>query len=161
MKGSILLVLASLLGACTSDAEVAGNYTVALTNRDNGCNLGNFTPGQMSSGVAVTITQSGSKLTVTVEGLAGLSLVGLLGGGGNVYAGGVDGDGFSVESIGTKANTSGNCTYTFNSTISGTLSGDSLVGEIDYRAADNGNSDCTQVHGCLSYQDYNGTRPPR
>ncbi len=161
MKGSILLGFAVALGACTSDADVAGNYTVALTNRDNGCNLGNFTPGSMSSGVSVVITQSGSKLTLTVEGLGGVALTALLGVGGNVYSGNVDGDGFSVESIGTKPNTSGNCTYTFNSEISGTLNGDALVGRIDYRAADNGNSDCTQVHGCLSYQDYNGTRPPR
>lgn len=161
MKGSILLVLLAALGACTSDADVAGNYSVALTNRDNGCNLANFNPGAMTSGVSVVITQSGSKVTLTVENLAGLSLIGLLGGGGNVYSGNVDGDDFSVESIGTKANNSGNCTYTYNSEISGTLNGDSLVGSIDYRAADNGNSDCTQVHGCLSYQDYNGTRPPR
>ncbi len=161
MKGSILLALLSVLGACTSDADVAGDYTVALTNRDNGCNLGNFTSGTTSTGVGVVITQNGSKITLTVNGLGGVALVALLGANGNVYAGSVDGDNFDVEAIGTRPNNQGNCTYTYNSAISATLNGDALVGRIEYTAADNGNSDCTQVHGCLSYQDYNGTRPPR
>lgn len=98
---------------------------------------------------------------MTVEGLAGVALIGFLGAGKNVFTGSVDGDDVSVESIGTKPNTSGNCTYTFNATINGTLDGDVLRGRIEYRAADNGNSDCSQVHGCLTYQDYNGTRPPQ
>ena len=161
MKGSILLALLTVLGACTSDADVAGNYTVALTNRDNGCNLGNFNPGNTSTGVGVVITQNGSKITVTVNGLGGVALVALLGANGNVYTGGVDGDDFDVDAIGTRPNNTGNCTYTYNSTISGTLNGDALEGKILYTVADNGNSDCAQVHGCLSYQDYNGTRPPQ
>ncbi len=161
MKGSILLVLLATVGACTSDADVAGNYTVALTNRDNGCNLGNFTPGDTSSGVGVVITQNGSKVTLTVNGLGGVALVALLGANGNVLTGDVDGDDFEVEALGTRPNTSGNCTYTFNSTIKGRLTGDALAGRIDYTVSDNGNSDCGQVHGCLSYQDFNGTRPPQ
>jgi hypothetical protein len=161
MKGSILLALLTVLGACTSDADVAGNYTVALTNRDNGCNLGNFNSGGTSTGVGVVITQNGSKLTLTVNGLGGVALIALLGGDGNVMTGSVDGDDFEVEALGTRANNMGNCTFTYNSTISGTLHGDALEGVIEYTVSDNGNSDCAQVHGCLSYQDYNGTRPPQ
>ena len=42
------LALASLLAlaACTSPADVAGTYTIALTNRANGCNLQNWTVGE-------------------------------------------------------------------------------------------------------------------
>ncbi|MBL0212396.1 MAG: hypothetical protein IPQ07_00665 [Myxococcales bacterium] len=159
MKGWILFVL--LLVGCGGDANVAGNYSIALTNGDNGCNLSNFTPGNTTTNVGVTTVQDGSKVTMTVEGLAGVALIGFLGAGKNVFTGSVDGDDVSVESIGTKPNTSGNCTYTFNATINGTLDGDVLRGRIEYRAADNGNSDCSQVHGCLTYQDYNGTRPPQ
>lgn len=108
MKGRILFTL-FLLG-CGADANVAGNYSIALTNGDNGCNLSNFTPGNTSTNVGVTTVQDGSKVTMT---------------------------------------------------INGTLDGDVLRGRIEYRAADNGNSDCSQVHGCLTYQDYNGTRPPQ
>jgi hypothetical protein len=159
MKGWILVAL--LAGCGGSDAEVAGNYTMALTNGDNGCNLGNFTPGTQSTGVNIVITQDANKLTLTVNGVAALYLDGLLGAGKNVFTGTVGGDSISVDSIGTKSNTSGNCTYTYNAHILGTLDGDVLRGRIEYRAADNGNSECTQVHGCLSFQDYNGTRPPQ
>lgn len=160
MKGSILLQLV-LLAGCGGDANVAGNYTIALTNGPNGCNLSSFTPGSTTSGVSAVVVQDGSKVTLTIEGLAGLALAGLLGANRNVFTGDVDGDSMQVESIGTKANTSGNCTYTYNATIDGSLDGDVLRGRISYRAADNGNTDCSQVHGCLSYQDYNGTRPPQ
>jgi hypothetical protein len=160
MKGWILAFAA--LAACSdSDTNVAGNYSVSLTNGDNGCNLSNFTPGQTATNVAITVTQNSSNVTLTVEGVAGLYLIGLLGGGNNVFTGDVSGDGLDVDAIGTKPNTSGNCTYTYNSHISGTLDGDVLRGRIEYRAADNGNSGCTAVHDCLTFQDYNGTRPPR
>ena len=44
--------------------------------------------------------------------------------------------------------------------ISGELDGDALSGRIEYRAADNNNLDCAPISGCLTYQDFNGTRPP-
>ena len=159
MKGWI--VAAALVAGCGGDADVAGNYTIALTNGDNGCNLSSFTPGQMTSGITFTVTQDGSKVTGTVEGVPGLYLIGLLGGGKNVFTGSVDGDEIDVESLGSKAYTTGNCTFTYNATIRGTLDEDVLRGRIEYRAADNGNPDCSQVHGCVTFQDYNGTRPPQ
>lgn len=165
MKGPTWIVLAGLVAGvatgCGGDADLAGNYTISLTNGANGCNLGNFTPGDTTTGVAVVITQTGSTVTATVNGVAALALAALLGAGKNVYTGSVSGDDMTVESIGTRANTSGNCTYTFNSKIHGTLDGDVLRGTIEYRAAGNGNSDCAQLAGCISVQDYNGTRPPQ
>ena len=159
MKGWILA--AAVLAGCGGDADVAGNYTVALTNGTNGCNLSSFTPGDTASGISLVVTQDGSKVTATIEGLARLYLEGLLGGGKNVFNGSVDGDEISVESLGTRTYTTGNCTYTYNATIGGSLDGDVLRGRIEYRAADNGNPDCSQVHGCVTFQDYNGTRPPQ
>ena len=160
MKGWILAV-AALAGCSGADADVAGNYTVALTNGENGCMFANWTVGAQATGIPMIATQDGSKLTVTIEGGARIYLELLLGSGKNVFSGTVDGDDISVESIGTRAATTGNCTYTYNSKISGTLDGDVLRGRIEYRAADNGNSDCTTVHGCLTSQEYNGTRPPQ
>lgn len=162
MKAGIL-ACALVAAGCGSDADVAGNYTVALTNGTNGCQLGNFNEGDSSSGVQIGITQEGSHLTLTVMGVAALYLGGLLGANGNVFTGDVDGDDISVTATGVKPNTTGNCTFTYNSHISGTLDGDVLRGKIEYRAADNGNSDCSQpqIHGCLTFQDYNGTRPPQ
>ena len=153
---SLIWVIAC--AACGSPANVAGDYTVALTNHDNGCNLGNWTVGNMLTNVDVTITQSGDKLTATVGGLAGAALdVGL---GGHVYNGHVDGTDVDLDLFGTRSMNSGNCTFTYNSTIIGSLSVDTLSGEIHYTAATNGNPDCATLQGCLSVQSFNGVRPP-
>jgi len=153
-----LVGLALVLAACGSDANVAGNYTIALTNRDNGCNLSNWTVGNQTTGVPVTITQSGSNVTATVMGPAGVVLGAFLGT--NAFTGD---NSIDLKALGTVPKTSGNCTWTYNGEITADLAGDALAGRIDYRAADNGNPDCTtmQVHGCDSFQDFNGTRPPQ
>jgi len=39
--------------------------------------------------------------------------------------------------------------------------GDTMTGRINYTPATNGNSDCAAVSGCLTYQEFNGSRPPQ
>lgn len=154
------MLLIGLAAGCGEDAEVAGTYSVALTNRTNGCMLPNFTVGDTAANIGVVITQNESAVTLTVNGLAGIALIGLLGASKNTYTGAVDGNDVDVESLGTRSQISGNCTFTYNSRITGSIDGDALTGRIEYRAADNGNPDCTAISGCLTYQDFNGTRPP-
>jgi hypothetical protein len=72
----------------------------------------------------------------------------------------VDGDEVDLQIIGDVAFTSGNCAYTFNSEIKATENGDSMSGRIEYRAATNNNPDCAAITGCLTYQDFAGSRPP-
>jgi len=160
MKALAWALLVSVAAIGCDDAEVSGSYTVALTNRDNGCMFANYTVGESAQGIGVVITQNDSNVTLTVNGIAGTYLVLLLGADKNVYTGGVDGDEVSVDSLGTRAQSMGNCAYTINSRIIGTIDGDALTGRIEYRAADNGNPDCAPISGCLTYQDFNGTRPP-
>lgn len=156
----ILATLFGLLAACGSSdpADVAGEYTIALTNRDNGCELANWTVGAQSTGVTVTITQEGSRATADVTGGGGLILDAVLGA--SVYTGEVDGNELLLELFGTRSQMRGNCTLTFNSEIDATLAGDALAGRIDYKAATNDNPDCAAVEGCVSFQEFNGTRPP-
>lgn len=148
------------LAACGSDTNVAGDYTIALTNRTNGCMFGNWNEGDSTTGVDVVFTQSGSDVTATINNVGGLALKAVFGSAGNVFKGD---DSIDLKVFGTNSQTKGNCTYTFNGEITADLSGDTLTGRIDYRAADNGNPDCTtqNIHGCDSYQDFNGTRPPQ
>jgi hypothetical protein len=154
------LVLLAILGACSSSpANVAGDYTVAVTEKDNGCNLQNWTVGMSYTGVDVTITQSGGNATATVNGLGGLGIAGVFGG--NVFTGTVDGDHLDLKLLGTKSNNTGNCTYTYNGEIIATLTGDSLEGTLDIIGAGNGNPDCAGITGCKSFEDFNGTRPPK
>jgi hypothetical protein len=157
MKRAIWLAL--VIGCSSSPANVAGTYTVAGTDEANGCMIGgNWTQNATFTGVLVTITQNGADATAMVTGAGSLGLDALLGT--STFTGSVDGDVLDVTATGTVAQHSGNCTYTFNVTIRGTLSGNSLGGSIDYTAATNNDSDCSTIQGCTSTQNFNGSRPP-
>ena len=150
---------AILLCACgTDDANVAGNYTVALTNRDNGCNIGNWTVGGTAN-VDVTLTQSKADVTATVMGAAGLGLDVLLGA--HVYTGTVSGSHVDLKIFGTRSQTMNNCSFTLTSEITASIHGDILMGTNAYRAMTNGSPDCATIENCVSSQDFNGTRPPK
>jgi hypothetical protein len=153
------LALALLGGCSSSPADVAGDYTIAVTERDNGCNLQNWTVGMSYTGVQTTITQSGGNASATVMGVSGLGVGATFGT--NVFTGSVDGDKIDLKAIGTKSNTQGNCTFTYNGDITGTLTGDALEGRLTITGAGNGNSDCVGITGCVTFEDFNGTRPPK
>jgi hypothetical protein len=156
--GMRYLALVVCVAACGSDdADVAGNYTTMVTNRDNGCNFANWTVGD-NNDASVTLTQSGNDVTMTVTGLGALVLEASLGG--HVYAGKVNGTTLAATLFGTRSNTTGTCTYTFNSEIHAEVHGDILTGQIDYSAATDGSPDCATITNCRSFQDFNGIRPP-
>lgn len=150
------------VAACGSDdpADVAGNYTVAVTNRDNGCNFPNYTVGDTSSGIPVMITQEGEDVTATVMGLTGAGLN--LGLGSNMFTGKVDDENLNLDLFGTRPQMQNTCTYTFNAKILANVEGDTLEGRVEYRAATTtpSNPDCASIQGCLTFQEFNGTRPP-
>ena len=152
------LIIAAACGG-DSDANVAGDFTIALTNRDNGCELENWVVGNQATNIPVVITQSGADVTATVNGAAGVVLDLALGA--RVYTGTVDGNDLLLELFGTRGQQRGNCSFTFNSNIDASISGDTLTGRIDYRAATNANPDCAPLEGCVSFQEFNGTRPPQ
>ncbi|HUH05205.1 MAG TPA: hypothetical protein VML75_24570 [Kofleriaceae bacterium] len=155
-----LLVSCSLvLAACGSDpADVAGNYSIALTNGANGCDFENWDEGATAQNIDLTVTQDGENASATVGGLAGAYLEVVLGS--RVYQGTVDGDHLHLQIFGTPSATEGNCTWTVNSTVRAELDGDVLTGTIDYTKATNGNPDCAAFEGCVTRQNFNGTRPP-
>lgn len=151
------LWLLCVAGCSSGDANAAGDYTVTLTDGDNGCNLPNFTNGATST-ATVTLTQGGNDVTAVVTGVAGLALdIGL---GGHSFTGKINGSDLDLHLFGTRSNTSGNCTYTLNATIRATVSGANLGGQIDYTSATNGNPDCSTIDKCDSFQDLSGTRAP-
>jgi hypothetical protein len=152
------LALVVCVAACGSDdADVAGDYATLVTNRDNGCNFDGWTVGATNN-ASVTLTQGGNNVTATVTGIGGLILDASLGG--HTYSGRISGNTLDVTLFGTRSNTTGTCTYTFNSEIHAEVHGDILTGQIDYSAATNGSPDCAAITNCRSFQDFNGTRPP-
>jgi hypothetical protein len=150
------LVLLLLVGCGTDPAQIAGTYTTALTNGADGCNYGS-TAGQQTTGVMVDFTQSGSSVSATVNGLAGVALGAALGT--NVFTGSIDGTSLDLTITGTAGKTMGNCAFTRNAEIVGTYANNSISGQIRYTNADNGNSDC--LVGCVTLQDFAGSRPPQ
>ena len=155
MKRILLVLLAACGGG--SDANVAGNYTMGLTNRDNGCNFNGYMVGAQNM-VGVNITQSDSNLSATVTGGGGFLLSLVVGS--NVYTGSVDGNDVDLEIVGTVPGNMGNCAYTYNSEIHAKADGNSMSGRIEYRAVTNMNSDCGAITGCLTFQEFSGSRPP-
>jgi len=154
-----ILALSICAAACTSSdpSNARGDYAVMLTNRDNGCNFMNWTAGT-NSNATVTLTQDANDITANVTGLGGFALDLVLGG--HAYTGKINGGDLDLNLLGVRSNTSGNCTYTFNSEIRAVIDGDILTGQINYTSATNGNPDCSAITGCRSFQDFNGTRPP-
>jgi hypothetical protein len=140
-------------------ADISGEFTVGVTNRENGCNFQDWVEDEMTPGIPVTITQEGADASADVGGLVGVFLD--LAFGSSVYTGEVDGDAFELTLFGTVSQSQGNCTFTFNSTIDAVASGDTTQGEIRYEAATNGNPDCADLEGCVSRQEFTGSRPPR
>lgn len=152
-----MLVLAA---ACASDpADVAGTYSLVITNGANGCAIANWTPGPINGTTTVVISQNGSAAAADVAGLAGVALDALVGG--HVFTGDVDGSGVALAIEGTRGQTQGNCAYTIDAFLDATLSGDNLAGTVEYRARTNGGSDCGALTGCVSHQDFAGARPPQ
>lgn len=150
-----------VLGACAGDnpADVEGTFTVATTNRDNGCNFQNWTVGQTNQGITVVITQNGGSAVAQVTG-AGAAFALDLVIGTNTFSGSVDANAVNLYAAGTNSHTTGNCTYTYDGRINATLTGDALQGTIKYTANTNTGSDCAAVQ-CVSQQDFSGSRPPK
>jgi hypothetical protein len=164
---SVLLLLCGALGACGDDdddtpLDVEGDYTLAVTNRDNGCEFEGWVEGDSATGVRLVLTQDGNEVTGELPlWRGGTRLEYWLGTGASQPEGTLRRNRITLSVYGERAWQQGNCAYTINATIDATLTGDLLEGHIDYTAATNDNPDCGELEGCISRQDFNGTRPPR
>ncbi len=153
---ALLAAVACSSSASGPPANVAGTYTVSVTNRENGCNVASFTPGLMTTGVTVQVTQNGAQISADVMGLAGVYLT--AGVGSSTLVGSLDG---AKASLTASANhTTGMCAYTTTATASMTFNGDTMQGSITYTDSGNGSSDCGVVQSCMNLQNFAGSRPP-
>lgn len=150
------MLLAAACGSDESPANLAGTFSVNTTNGKNTCSF-DWTEGDSSSGVPVVITQDGATIHVSVNGAAAVGLALLVGT--NEFDGSVDGHSFDATAYGKLPRTSGNCTYTVNGRIRGSVSGDTIQGTVTYTPAGNGNPDCAAL-SCEAVQQFNGARPP-
>lgn len=154
-------VLVSLLLGIASGcapADVAGNYSLAVTNGDNGCEVDGWTVGESSANVPAVITQDEGDVQVEVQGVSGTFLNLVVGS--NRFAGDVAGDRVSAELIGDNSGREGECRFTWTIELDATVAGDVIEGELNWRPVTNGHPDCGMLEMCRNQQVFNGTRPP-
>jgi hypothetical protein len=160
-KTLALLLPVVCLGGCGSDdeftADVAGNYTLAITNGDSTCSF-EWEEGKEATGIALEITQEGKSIHGTIGGATG-GLFTLLFGSAE-FDGHISGNSLSLTNYGTRSMQEGNCSYTYNSTVQGRQTSDSIDGTITYSTKTNGNPDCSAVE-CSATQKFSGSRPPK
>jgi hypothetical protein len=138
--------------------DISGDYIVTLTNGANDCQFANWTSGSSSS-VHLDVQQTGSSATGSVTGVAGLLFDAILGGMPE-FQGTVSGDSFNLAAVGTNSAKDGQCSYTIKATLTGTLTGDAIQGQLAYSETTNGSSDCSYHATCSSLQAYAGARAP-
>src|SRR4051812_1319496 len=129
MNRTLPFIVVSVLAGCSSSspADVAGDYTVNITDKANGCMLGNWTEGDTTNNIGVSITQTGAHATVTVNGLAGAYVNAVIGG--STWDGSVDGNQIDAILHGTVSKSMGNCSYFITAEIAASLTKDTLDGE--------------------------------
>lgn len=158
----LLLATVALLPACgdSDPSNVAGSYTISVTNRGNGCKFANWTEGASTQGIMATVSQEGSTVSVSFSGGTATFLDFAFGS--HVMSGDVSGSSIDATLFGMRQLTMGGCSYTINGVMDGHLLGDTLTGELDYTSKTNGHPDCTamMIERCHSIQAFNGTRPP-
>lgn len=161
MRRVVLLCLCLGLVACGGDeapADVAGEYTISITYRDNGCMLMDWTDGETATGIPLVIAQEGAEITADVGGLAGAWYDLVIGG--STFEGVVDGHRIDMTLYGTRSYTDGACAGTIQVDGEASLVGDALDGELVYSFDTNGSPDCGYRETCRNRQQLNGTRPP-
>ncbi len=144
-------------GADTSGTpvDVAGEYTVSLTNTSNDCMMP-WKDGATTNGVLFTIRQTGTQLKAEADGDAALSLVLLTGT--NLFDGDVHGNGFTLLAQGPTVFSAGNCMYTVNATVEGTIEGNTIHGTLTYAPVVSSDPECAQ-YACAAVEDFTGARP--
>jgi hypothetical protein len=153
-----LALVVAAAAACSSNdnappAQVAGDYTLTVTDNQNGCQVENFTTGATQSGITMAVTQNGTSLSATGTASSGLMLAFATG---NTLNGWIDGQEASLSS--TVTHTVGGCTYSTTATANLTFSGNQVQGSVLYTDSGNGSPDCNVMQQCTSTQTVNGSR---
>jgi hypothetical protein len=140
-------------------ANVAGDYTVDLTNVNNTCPTmaDAWTDGAMNDGVDFLITQQGVKLSAETMGSPALYFLLLLGS--NAFTGEIHGSHFVLTNHGSKEYTYETCDYTIDAIVEGELDGDSIAGTLTYTPIIKPSADC-DGYECAAEQVFTGVRPP-
>jgi len=139
--------------------NVAGDYTVGLTNISNSCPTmaDGWTDGAMTEGVDFLITQKGVAISAETMGNPALYFLLLLGA--NEFTGEIHGSHFVLTNHGNKEYTYDACSYTIDAVVEGDLDGDAITGTLTYTPIIKESPDC-EGYTCQAAQTFTGIRPP-
>jgi len=160
MRLVALLVLAAGCDAVFLDrrdnVDVVGDYSLTVTNRENGCMFENWQEDQTNV-LEVAILQETNNVTATVGGTIGLLVEAIAGS--KVFTGTVDEDTLELGLVGTQVHDSKDCMLTIDYAIRATLDGDLLSGELRSHARPLEMTAACEVRvGCTSLQIFYGQR---
>ena len=170
MRLRTLISLAStafVVAACSGSgaADFSGDYTVTVTNDTNKCGFANWTDGQASTGITVSISQDPTNMSVAQLNFTGLTALYLdLVIGTHIFSGAkVSGNQLDVTVLGTKTATVQNtsCSYTVDSHLQITLTGNTINGTIAYTPRTNNDPGCGTLNACTNTQTISGARPAK
>lgn len=139
-------------------ADVAGVYSVAVTNGTNGCNFADWQQGAVSKDIPLTVSQNGAHVSCTIDGVVGALVQLWLGSRG--MNGELTGNELDLDLVGTNVQTSGACSYTIDLHVDATATGNALQGALVYTVATGGDQACAAFEGCETRQAFSGVRPP-
>lgn len=154
------LVVACLMAmGCENNAAVGGNYTVNITNGENGCMADDWTVGDTSSGISLVVRQDANdQVQLDVEGPGGTYLDVFVGS--SIFNGSVSGEEVTGALIGSRSYTAAGCTWTYTVDLDAEVNGDFMQGTLTYRPVTNMHPDCGILETCRNLQSFNGSRPP-
>ena len=158
MRTRLLLVVATLVAGCAGPADVAGNYTINLTNGENGCSVDGWMVGEETTGVPIIVTQDEDQVQLDVNGPSGTFLDVFVGS--SLFNGQVSGNDVTAALIGSVSARQGECAYTWTIDLAAEADGDVLRGDLLWHPVTNGHADCGILATCGNGQSFNGTRPP-
>jgi hypothetical protein len=118
--------------ACTNGpANVMGTYTGTITRGDNGCNLQDWTLGEVVDDVVLDVTQDGTEVIMTTSGSEVAMLDAIVSG--HSFVGSVSDTSLNVVILGTRVRTQNTCKLRLDAVITATVSGSHLDGEFHFR----------------------------
>jgi len=160
MKRAIpCLFVACLLSiGCEGNAAVGGDYTINITNGQNGCMTEDWTVGDTTSGITLDVRQDDDQVQLDVQGAGGAYLDFVVGS--SIFNGQVSGEEITASLIGSRAYSGGGCTWTLTVDLDARVNGDFMEGTLTYRAVTNMHPDCGVAETCRNIQSFNGSRPP-
>jgi hypothetical protein len=158
---AVLLLVAACSGSggtVDTPADLAGAYTISVTNTDNGCSYDNWKVGQSAQNIQLDITQTHADVSASLRGLGSIAFAVL---GIGAMSGTVSGSSATVTAVGTNGVRRGQCAFFVRATASITLTGNTINGTVTYTNETNHHAECGVLETCSSQQTLAGNRPPK